>query len=102
MMRTFLYIKETQEIVSKHCSIKAAQRELLIKPHDGNTYQIVPISELPASIVYVLTYSIDAMEREEIYAVYYHYQEAQIAITKNLKDSRYFLMMPKIYFKNIT
>ena len=41
-MRTFLYVKETQEIISKHCSIKAAQRQQSIMPIDGNKYEIIP------------------------------------------------------------
>lgn len=100
-MRTFLYVKETQEIISKHCSIKAAQRQQSIMPIDGNKYEIIPISELPVSVVYVLAYSIDPMEKEDIFAVFYHYQEAHAATTKNVKDPRYFLLTPRIYFKMI-
>ena len=100
-MKTLLYINETQEIVSNHCSIKAAKRQLQIMPIDGNTYKIVVLSELPVSVVYVLAYSIDPMEKEDIFAVFYHYQEAHAATTKNVKDPRYFLLTPRIYFKMI-
>lgn len=100
-MRALIYIKETQEIVSRHCSVKAAQRQISIMPIDGNSYEIVPISELSSSIVFILTYSIDPMEREDIYAVYYHYDQAKEAASKNTTNPRYFLMTPKIYFKQI-
>lgn len=100
-MRTFIYIKETHEIVGKHCSIKAAQRQLSIMPIDGNKYEIIPASELSDSTVYILAYSIDPMEKEDIYAVYYHYDQAREMTTKNATNPRYFLMAPKIYFKTI-
>jgi hypothetical protein len=100
-MKCFLYIKETQEIVSKHCSMKAAERKAYGMPMDGNKYEIIPLSELPVSTVYILAYHIDPLETEELYAVYYHYQQAYEAASKNVKTPRYLRMTPRIYFKTI-